>query len=57
MWGQPWLLVTCADSRVGDDSGVGPLVGAGHRVGALVHPLHATTVERYQADTARHLRH
>lgn len=47
---------TCADSGVGDDGGVGPLVGAGDGVGALVHPLQAATVEGHEADAARHLR-
>lgn len=54
------VSVTCADSGVGDDGGVGPLVGAGDGVGALVHPLRtaaAAAVERHQADAARHLRH
>lgn len=47
--------LTCVDSRVGDDGGVGPLVGAGDGVGALVEALQAAAVEGHQADAARHL--
>lgn len=52
-----YVCFTCADSGVGDDGGVGPLVGAGDGVGALVHPLQTAAVKRHQADAARHLRH
>lgn len=62
-WSEPSDLhlsvrsLTRADSGVGDDGGVGPLVGAGDGVGALVHALQAAAVERHQTDAARHLRH
>lgn len=51
------LTLTCADARVGDDGGVGPLVGARHGERALVHALHAAGAEGHEADAARHLRH
>lgn len=47
---------TCADPRVGNDGGVGPLVGAGDGIRALVHPIQTPAVERHQADPAGHLR-
>lgn len=56
---QRWHLLrlfTCADSRVGDDGGIGPLVSAGDGVRALMHPIQTSAVEGHQADTAGHLR-
>lgn len=51
------LSLTRSGSGVGDDGGISPLVGAGHGVGALVHPLQAAAVERHQAHAADHLGH
>lgn len=53
-----WLL-TSADSRVGDDGGVGPLICAGDGIRALMpaHVVRAAAVEGHQADAARHLRY
>lgn len=47
--------LTAADGRVCNDRSLGPLVGTGDGVGALLHAVRSA-VEGAQADAARHLR-